>query len=170
MTIARSADHSLYLRVRPGARAVGADPGGIAAALLLLLGAMLAGLPARAASIADEPVNENDYVEAKHCVALAEITETIVIDERHIVLVLRRHKYMLNQLRQTCQNLDADSLLAFSTTSSLLCDLDRVDVSDRSSQGRVGVCSLGRFEAISKDQLAAIKRSAGDHRGARFSK
>ena len=120
--------------------------------------------PATAASIVDEPVNESDYAESRNCVSLTDIKRTVVIDGRHIALVLRRG-YVLNQLRQICADLDDDSIISFGANGTQLCDLDRLDVIDRASRGRFGSCFLGRFETISAEQLAALKRSARDARG-----
>ena len=120
--------------------------------------------PATAASIVDEPVNESDYAESRNCVSLTDIKRTVVIDGRHIALVLRRG-YVLNQLRQICADLDDDSIISFGANGTQLCDLDRLEVIDRASRGHFGSCFLGRFETISAEQLAALKRSARDARG-----
>ena len=123
-----------------------------------------------AASIAEQPVNENDYIDAGNCIVLSDVKETIIIDSRHIVFELRHGKFVLNQLRQACLNLSQDSLLLFEHQGMSLCNLDRLDVRDRSVAGVEGSCNLGRFEEISKAQMAALKEAARQVRGTRLSK
>ena len=114
-------------------------------------------------AIADQPVNESDYLDSKSCISLSDIKKIIVIDERHIALELHHGKYVLNQLRQACQNMDADSIMSFNTLGTALCNLDTMGISGRAT-GRTGSCNLGRFEAITKEQLAAIRESARQRR------
>ena len=139
-------------------------------AMFLWIGVSFCVASIHAASIAEQPVNENDYIDAGNCIVLSDVKETIIIDSRHIVFELRRGKFVLNQLRQACVNLHQDSLLLFEHQGMSLCNLDRLDVRDRSVAGVNGSCSLGRFEEISKAQMVALKEAARQVRGTRLSK
>lgn len=128
---------------------------------LLLLGCLLAGVPACVA-VADEApatkadqskpgqkadqakklrsieeilaadeANSADYDEPVRCVPRWQYEHTEIINERYVAFKGHAGKIWVNELRRECTGLTRNDILKFSGTASQICELDSFDVLDR---------------------------------------
>jgi hypothetical protein len=128
-------------------------------------------LDAAVREILERPV-EDEEVDSNRCINRAQISRTIVLDERRIAFVLRGgNEIWLNQLRTRCPGLrDGMALEIQGGTSMRLCRMDSIAGIDMSmARMRVdpritGTCLLGDFERISEDQLSLLREALQEER------
>ncbi len=126
--------------------------------LLCLIGA--------AAAVADKQDDTagalDELLEGEHCVSLARIDRTDVVDDRNILFYMKGGTIYVNRLPHRCPGLRWEKAFMYRTSQSQLCDLDIITVLDNMGFGfRPGVsCGLGMFFPISAETARELK--AGD--------
>ena len=117
------------------------------------------------ATILSEPLDADEYGEAKRCLAPNQYRDIRILDDQRIVFYGSRGKLWLNTLRMRCPELRRDSVLRVKTLSTMgrICDLDSFEVRDwfgapwyRPWGGGMR-CSLGTFQPVTEAQVDAIR-------------
>jgi hypothetical protein len=122
---------------------------------LRFFGLLVSGLVCAAFVAADE---EDSYVEDgfSRCVNIGLILRTKVVDDSHVIFVMRNDELLLNTLRSRCSGLARRGSFTYKINSRSLCELDRIAVIDGGSfsepLGRS--CSLGRFRPVTMEDLS----------------
>ncbi len=113
--------------------------------------------PVIAADEADE------HVESQRCINTSTIRSTRVIDDSHIVFVMRGNKLFLNTLRRECRGLGREGRFSYVVRSHSLCRNDQISVLYASGfglqEGRS--CGLGMFTPITKEDLEELVNPPG---------
>lgn len=154
---------------------------GVAAAAAVILAAGCAGTEEarqrtqqkeeQIADILSQPLEADDYVESKRCLAPQEFRDVDILDNQRILFKGRGDQYWLNTLRMRCPDLNRGTVLRVESVSALgqICDMDSFQVGDwfdgpwyRNAlwpwYGRTGIhCTLGRFQPVTPAQADAIK-------------
>lgn len=147
---------------------------GVAAALLVSAcatsptqGEQRVQVDAAVASILSEPLPADAYVTPRRCISRASIRDVDILSDRYLLFEAPRGTFWLNELRGRCPDLRWNRTLVFEAHGLQLCDMDRFKVSDLWYWPRYqrwpwnwfdGVsCSLGRFQAVSEAQAAALR-------------
>lgn len=101
----------------------------------------------------EDPFDEDASL---RCVNIGLILRTKVVDDGHVVFVMRNDEMLLNTLRSRCSGLARRGSFTYKINSRSLCELDRIAVIDGGSfsepLGRS--CSLGRFRPVTMEDLA----------------
>lgn len=99
-----------------------------------------------------------DYDQSKRCLSLHKFDEVRALDENHILFEMKGGKYYVVQLERRCPGLLPQNAVGYEHRSSRLCATDRVR-----GIGVTGsfspTCQLGRFQPISKEQLALLEEA-----------
>lgn len=106
---------------------------------------------------AESPLDQ--LMDGEHCVSLARIDRTDVVDDRSILFYMKGNDIYLNRLPHRCPGLKWEKAFMYRTSQSQLCDLDIITVLDSMGFGyRPGVsCGLGMFFPISEETAKQIK-------------
>jgi hypothetical protein len=119
------------------------------------------------ATILSEPLDADEYGEAKRCLTPNEYRDIRILDDQRIVFYGARGKLWLNTLRMRCPELRRDSVLRVKTLSAVgrICDLDSFEVRDwfgapwyRPWGGGMR-CTLGTFQPVTESQVDAIRET-----------
>ncbi|MDZ7769256.1 MAG: hypothetical protein U5K38_09335 [Woeseiaceae bacterium] len=106
-------------------------------------------------SLADDP--QDDEV-GERCISLHRMDRIEVVDPQNLLVYMRGGDIYRNRLRNRCPGLRKNRPLMYSTTTSQLCDLDRITVLyDRGAGFTPGAsCGLGRFIPVSEEDAEAL--------------
>ncbi|MDZ7642857.1 MAG: DUF6491 family protein [Woeseiaceae bacterium] len=106
--------------------------------------------------LADEPQDDDA---GESCILLQRIDRTEILDNQNILFYMRGGDIYLNRLRNRCPGLRRNEPIMYNTTSSQLCDLDRISVLYNRGGGLSpgASCRLGRFLPISEEDVEALK-------------
>ncbi|NJN51648.1 MAG: hypothetical protein HC809_07565 [Gammaproteobacteria bacterium] len=126
--------------------------------------------PAVAAIIA-APLSDADYIDADSCLDRRAVDDVEVIDSNRLLFHGRRDRVWLVQLRSPCIGLDRGSQLLFELRGSRYCSMDTFcarrasnHIAPTCAQQGISICSLGRFEPVSKNQAGLIRESTDRYR------
>ena len=108
---------------------------------------------------AADPVSGQD---GTRCIDLQRIRSTEVIDKQHILFRLTRNDMYVNALSHPCPGLRANQPYMYSTSLSMLCNLDSITVLNQVPFGFTAgaSCGLGTFEPIDKEGVKELKAAA----------
>lgn len=101
------------------------------------------------------------------CLNSGQYNRVEVLDRRNLVFWGPGDRIWLNRLRAECLGLRRNAVLRFDLHSSRVCNLDSVTAVERSFwfwRRTSASCSLGQFEPISMEQVAALKTAIQDAR------
>ena len=104
--------------------------------------------------MADEGVDEDT---TRRCINIGHIRQTKVIDDSHVVFMMRGDRMYLNKLRDNCVGLSRSGTFSYSVPTRSLCELNWIRVMNAATVGLGSgrSCSLGRFEPVTMDDLLA---------------
>lgn len=112
------------------------------------------------------------YGETKRCLRDREYRTFRALDDQRILFSGRKDKLWINSLRNRCPDLRyGDVLVVRSFSSSQLCDMDRFEATDwfqwpwyrrwpwhwGNAWGSGPICTLGKFQPVTKAQLTEIE-------------
>ncbi|MEQ8311911.1 MAG: hypothetical protein RIA72_14535 [Sphingopyxis sp.] len=116
----------------------------------LIAAAALAATPAAARDKSDPEAQLAKMLEGRvagepqKCIALSSVSSSQIIDETAIVYRIGNTLWV-NRPEGGARSLDDDDILVTRTTGSQLCNIDTVELRDRSSRMYAGFVSLGDF-------------------------
>jgi hypothetical protein len=85
------------------------------------------------------------------CLGLASIGETRVLDDEHILFIMRGgNPTYLNKLPRRCNQLGFNRSFSYSTSLTKLCSTDIITVLDTADASPLSSCGLGVFEELEK--------------------
>jgi hypothetical protein len=104
----------------------------------------------------DEDRDDDD--EAKRCINVTSISNTEVIDDRHIIFYGRGRNIYLNTLPRACRGLARERRFSYNLYGGMLCSSDSVRVLYNNGFGiQEGMsCRLGDFVLTDRDALDAM--------------
>lgn len=111
------------------------------------------------ASAAEAVIGTAELATEKTCVLLRNIDRTDVIDDYNILFYMRGSDIYHVRLPNRCAGLRIADSFMYSTSLSVLCELDVIRPL-RHFGGRftpTGACGLGRFRPIMKDEIDMLK-------------
>jgi hypothetical protein len=125
--------------------------------LVAAMGSTIAALATTPSFAQDEGNNE-----LKRCVRLQQIDHTDVVDENTILFYMRNGTIYRNNLPLRCPGLKTQDRFMYRVTLPQLCDVDVITVLDNIGGGFMpgASCGLGRFQPISEETAAELKRVA----------
>lgn len=107
---------------------------------------------------------EKAEVETTRCIGRRLYRNSWIIDRTTMLFSGRRDQYWVNTLRRPClRDVFRRQVMNFISRSSMhLCERDEVEFLDPGGLIQTGPrCRLGRFQEISADQAALLRRRAG---------
>jgi hypothetical protein len=121
-------------------------------------------LAAASAAVAQDAAPAADAA-PKRCLDLLRIESTEIIDDKRIVFHLSGGQMYLNTLDFACAGLSRGDPFLYKTSMSQLCDLDLITVLHQQGAGFIQgpSCGLGKFERVTKEQVAMLKRAETTH-------
>lgn len=127
--------------------------------LLLAVGLPLAATPLLAGEAPPAPAAAKPAAEAGHCVSLARIRQTRVLDDRTILFELTGNETLVNHLPYRCPGLGFDKSFGYKTSLSELCSQDIIWViTNTPGMQRGASCGLGKFEPyVAPESVDAAK-------------
>lgn len=129
-------------------------------AILASLAMTVAADKAAIDQILDEESVADDHVETRRCIRSDGIDRIDVLSGSHIVFQTSRTERWLVQLSMRCPGLSPSSKIALEQNQFRLCEFDTVRVVYDNPIGGVDLgprCQLGKFEAVSAEQVAALR-------------
>ncbi len=124
------------------------------------------------AEILSQPLDPAEFGETKRCLSEMEFHSFRALDDKHILFNGRRNKQWINTLPWPCPDLRFGNVLQLrSFSGSRMCEMDKFLVADwfdypwyrrwpwhwGGSWGTGPHCSLGKFQPVTKEQLAEIE-------------
>lgn len=97
----------------------------------------------------------------RNCVMLNRIRQTRVIDDQTIVFQMNGSKLYKNVLPNRCPQLGFERSFSYATSITQLCNVDIITVLTQfgGQLQRGASCGLGKFEPITKEEFAALKKA-----------
>ncbi len=114
-------------------------------------------------TILANPLDEDAYRNARHCISTSSYQAIEILDES-IVLFHGRRDVWLNRLSGRCRGLRWDMIPSLETHGSRICERDRFRGRSRSGFPDSISCTLGKFEKIDEGQVQALRAARGIHR------
>lgn len=113
--------------------------------------------PVAAQEETQSPLDE--LMAGEHCVSLARIDSTYVVDDRNILFYMKGGEIYLNRLPHRCPGLRWEKAFMYRTSLSRLCDLDIITTLNNLGFGYTpGVsCGLGMFFPISEETARQLR-------------
>ena len=112
-------------------------------------------LPLASISAAEQ---EEDGVgqEPRRCINTGSVLKTRIIDDSHVVFMMRRDEMYLNALRSSCTGLARHGAFSYRIQTRSLCELEVITIIESGSVGSpLGrSCTLGLFEPVTMEDLA----------------
>ncbi len=104
----------------------------------------------------------DELVAPKHCVSLARIDHTEVLDNQNILFFMKGGRIYLNRLPHKCPGLARREAFMYRTSLGQLCNVDIITVLDDIGFGFSpgASCGLGQFYPRTADQGEALKADA----------
>lgn len=99
-------------------------------------------LVAGCSSTSDRPARVENLGAEKHCLKIARIYRSEIVDDQTILFHMRDGAIWRNRLPNKCYGLRMQGGFGYATALDMLCDLDIIQVLG----GSRSVCGLGRFE------------------------
>ncbi|MEE9253523.1 MAG: hypothetical protein V3U43_01180 [Pseudomonadales bacterium] len=107
-----------------------------------------------------ETLPESQYIDTQRCLGAQRHQSVDVLDEQRLVFKGLRGRIWLNQLKARCQGLRRRMVLELTPRVNRLCELDGVRGLDQASFRPMSArCTLGKFEAITEQQLELLKNA-----------
>ncbi|PCI32019.1 MAG: hypothetical protein COB54_08205 [Alphaproteobacteria bacterium] len=86
----------------------------------------------------------------ERCVRLTQIYSSRVIDDNHIVFIMRGKKAYLNTLPRRCSRLGFEKAFSYKVSMNQLCNVDIITVFDSTGGIQGPSCGLGKFVEYKK--------------------
>ena len=96
------------------------------------------------------------------CVYARDVQQFEILNDRILLLIGRLDRRWVNRLNTRCAGLRKNMVLNISRFGSQICANDRITATSRGAvlgEGPVAHCRLGKFEAVSPEQVAALRQS-----------
>lgn len=114
--------------------------------------------PLSAEEILANPLQDSDYAKTTRCLSTARYRRVEIVNSQALAFHGRGDDVWLNMLHRRCIGLRKDMILSIEQTSLRVCARDRVKGMSRNSFEAAGaVCSLGRFQRVSKPAFDAMR-------------
>ena len=100
--------------------------------------------------------------ELTDCVYARDVQQFEILNDRTLLLIGRLDRRWVNRLNTRCAGLRKNMVLNISRFGSQICANDRITATSRGAvlgEGPVAHCRLGKFEAVSPEQVAALRQS-----------
>lgn len=102
----------------------------------------------------DDPPEELDNYEVtgqtENCLGIGRIRQTRVLDDQHILFIMRGGATYLSKLPHRCARLGFNEAFTYATSLSQLCNTDIITVIDRHGGITASSCGLGIFQELSE--------------------
>lgn len=113
--------------------------------------------PLTAEEILANPLQDSDYAQTTRCLSTARYRRVEIVNSQALAFHGRGDDVWLNMLHRRCIGLRKDMILSIEQTSLRVCARDRVKGMSRNSYEAAAVCSLGRFQRLSKPGFDAMR-------------
>ena len=103
--------------------------------------------------------------EPTNCVYARDVKQFEVLNDETLLLIGRLDRRWVNRLNTRCAGLRKNMVLNISRFGSQMCANDRVTATSRGAvrgEGPVANCLLGKFEAVSPEQVATLRQSLAE--------
>ena len=105
-------------------------------------------------AVADEAEGVDDH-KPRRCINTGSILQTRVIDDGHVVFMMRRNEMYLNTLRSRCGGLSRNGRFSYRLQTRSLCELETITVIESGTFGNPfgRSCTLGMFKPVTMEDL-----------------